>query len=71
MSDTDTYRVGDLIDIRDSDPIIVGWDAAMKEAERQSTASDFEEHVIGIWLYDGNGDVSLEGIYYASWCYTP
>ena len=71
--DQATYRVGDLTDPRDHDPFITGWDAAMKEAERQYNAADDLGNAppIGIWLWEDDGDASLDGIYYEGWVFTP
>lgn len=68
----DKYQVGDLIHFRDDDPIVDGWDAAMKEAERQENMSnDFEDRPIGIWRVDDDDNKTIEAIWYSGDCFTP
>lgn len=73
-TDTRRYRVGDLIDIRPTDPFVTGWEGAVTEAKRQYDAQR-DDTPIGIWLVDGEGehqgDVSLDGIYYVGWVFMP
>lgn len=71
--DQETYRVGKLTDIRDDDPIVTGWDAAMTEAKRQYDAQEaWDDEPIGIWAWSEIEDyASLDGIYYEGWVFTP
>ena len=74
MSDEQqVYRVGDLTDPRDTDPTVDGWDAAMREAERQANGRAwYDDTPIGIWLWeDGGARASVEGIYFDGTVFTP
>lgn len=69
--DNEQYQVGHLTDIRDGDPVVNGWDAAMQEAERQSNEDAFDDRPIGIWQVMDGGHSSLDGIFYSGTMFLP